>query len=296
MFLTVDRNHQLYIERHGNVNGPSFLFLHGGPGLGCTARDLEFFDLNQCNVILMDQRGCGQSIAKNLLESNTSIDLVLDGKMVLDHFDIKKVHLFGGSWGSSLAVLFALNFPERTSSLILRGLFLASKMERRGFEQGEYSELNPSAWESLHAMFSNLPKDQVFDAYVNGILGESDISLLTKHFLGYGRNISDASFDLDEWWDTCDQDDMRKKALIMAHYSKHNFFLPDNYLWDSLHLLECKKVHLIHGVHDRITDIKFAKLFAEICPQCTLEYTEGGHFSFDPPNFDQLIKTIKMVL
>ncbi len=296
MYLEVDPNHQLYIEQHGNLQKPSFLFLHGGPGLACTENDLKFFDLDHCNVVLMDQRGCGRSKSKAPLLANTAMDLMMDCKAVLDYFEIEKAHVFGGSWGSCLAVLFALNFPERTDALILRGLFLGSKMERRGFEKGSLANKYPEAWSLFHSLFPRLKKEEVFDAYVQRLLQGGDKKPYVKAFLAYGRNLSYLPFDEEEWWKNGDKELLCKKAEIMAHYTHHNFFLPDNFLWENLNILQGKKIMLIHGAKDRITYQNFAELMTLQISSCELILTEGGHFAFDPANQKALIQAVKKVL
>ena len=134
--LPVDARHEIYFEVHGNGQAKTVLFLHGGPGLGTSHRDLSFFDLNQTQVILLDQRGCGQSRPNGDLQNNTPTDLVEDINRLLDYLGLEKVVLFGGSWGSTLALLFAIAHPQREEGMVLRGVFLASREERHFFERG----------------------------------------------------------------------------------------------------------------------------------------------------------------
>lgn len=145
-YLKVDAIHSIYYEHRGNTNGPCFLFLHGGPGIGTSEQDYDFFDLQKTSVILMDQRGAGKSKPKASLESNTTQHILDDIEQLLKHLGQKTVYLFGGSWASVLAFLLAIEKPYLVKGMILRGLFTASSRERRYFEQGGTALFYPKVW------------------------------------------------------------------------------------------------------------------------------------------------------
>jgi proline iminopeptidase len=127
MYLDVGDVHSLYFEEYGNPKGIKILFLHGGPGLGFSDQDKAIFDSNKFQVIFIDQRGCGKSLPKGELVCNTTLYLVEDIDKVLDHLEIDSIVVFGGSWGATLAVLYAASSPNKVSKLILRGVFPATK-------------------------------------------------------------------------------------------------------------------------------------------------------------------------
>ena len=128
-FISVSGGHKLYYERFGNPNGKPVLFLHGGPGGGFGDKDKRFFDPKIWQVIFFDQRGAGRSTPFASIQNNTTDNLIEDINILLNKWSIKKVLLFGGSWGSTLALTFAITHPEKVSGMILRGIFLSTKKD-----------------------------------------------------------------------------------------------------------------------------------------------------------------------
>ena len=124
--LNVGDNHTLYIETIGHPDLYPILFIHGGPGYGFFPQDKRFFDPEKHFVILYDQRGCGRSTPYGEVDNNTTQDLLKDINIILDHFGFNKITIFGGSWGSTLALLFAIQHPDRIEKMILRGIFSAT--------------------------------------------------------------------------------------------------------------------------------------------------------------------------
>ncbi len=122
--LPVSPLHTLYYEQCGNPRGKPVVFLHGGPGAGCNAKCRQFFDPAAYRIVLFDQRGCGRSTPHAELRENTTWDLVADIERLREHLKIERWQVFGGSWGSTLALAYAETHPERVSELVLRGIFM----------------------------------------------------------------------------------------------------------------------------------------------------------------------------
>ena len=122
--IKVSDIHELYLDESGNPHGIPVLFVHGGPGGACDASSRRFYDPQVFRIIIFDQRGCGRSIPHGSLDENTTDHLISDIEKVREHLEIDKWILFGGSWGSTLSLLYAQAYPERVSALILRGIFL----------------------------------------------------------------------------------------------------------------------------------------------------------------------------
>lgn len=144
--LSVSDGHQIYFEESGNPNGKPVLFVHGGPGGGTDAKYRRFFNPDVYRIILFDQRGCGQSLPYASLDHNTTWDLVADMEAIRKHFGIEKWMLFGGSWGSTLAIAYAETHPERVTELVLRGIFLGRKQELDWLYQSGASTVFPEFW------------------------------------------------------------------------------------------------------------------------------------------------------
>ena len=154
--LNVSKKHSIYYEECGNPEGYPVVFLHGGPGSGCNPTQRRFFDPNFYRIILLDQRGCGRSTPAGFIEENNTDALVNDIDALKQHLHIDKWLVFGGSWGSTLALAYALEYPDSVTGLILRGIFLSRVSELDWF-LGEVKRFYPEPWEKL---LSFLPSEQ----------------------------------------------------------------------------------------------------------------------------------------
>ena len=145
--LKVTKLHTLHYEEYGNPQGRPLVFLHGGPGGGIQPGHRRYFDPRKWRVVLFDQRGCGRSTPHAELRENTTWDLVADIEKLRAHFSIERWVVFGGSWGSTLALAYAQTHPERCRALVLRGIFMLRRGELEWFYQAGASQLFPDAWE-----------------------------------------------------------------------------------------------------------------------------------------------------
>lgn len=169
--LKVDDLHEIYYEICGNPNGEPVVFLHGGPGSGCNPTQRRFFDPTHYKIILIDQRGCGRSQPQGAVTQNTTDDLVADINQIREALNIKQWHVFGGSWGSTLALAYTLAFPQHITSLVLRGIFLSRPSELNWF-LGDVAHFYPEVW---HVLTSYLPAEErqnVLGAYGKRIFNE----------------------------------------------------------------------------------------------------------------------------
>jgi proline iminopeptidase len=163
--LKVSELHTLYFEEVGNPKGRKVVFLHGGPGGGLDPTYRRYFDPARWHVVLFDQRGCGRSTPHAELRENTTWDLVADIERLRDHLGIDRWVVFGGSWGSTLALAYAETHPERCLGLILRGIFLLRRKELLWFYQEGASWLFPDAWEEYLAPIPEAERDDLMTAY-----------------------------------------------------------------------------------------------------------------------------------
>ena len=160
--LRVSQLHELYYEESGNPEGRPVVFLHGGPGGGTNPQMRRFFDPGRYRIVLYDQRGCGKSTPHASLEQNTTWDLVEDTEKLRMHLGIERWQVFGGSWGSTLALAYAQRHPERVSELVLRGIFLLRRSELEWFYQNSEgaASLFPDLWEQFIAP---IPEEERYD-------------------------------------------------------------------------------------------------------------------------------------
>ncbi len=164
-YLAVSDRHRLYLELVGNPSGRPVVFLHGGPGGGINPTYRQFFDPQHWLIVLFDQRGCGQSLPYAELEDNTTWALVGDIEKIRVHLGIEQWTVFGGSWGSTLALAYAQTHPDRCCSLILRGIFTLRQREIRWFYQEGASYLYPDAWEEYLAPIPEAERGDLVTAY-----------------------------------------------------------------------------------------------------------------------------------
>ena len=163
--LRVSPVHEIYFEESGNPSGKPVIFLHGGPGGGSDPKQRRFFHPEKYRIVNFDQRGCGKSTPYASLEANTTWDLVADIEKIREHLGIERWQVFGGSWGSTLALAYAQTHPERVTELVLRGIFLLRKQEIDWFYQRGASVLYPDAWEPYLAHIPEAERSDLLSAY-----------------------------------------------------------------------------------------------------------------------------------
>jgi proline iminopeptidase len=164
-FLQVSTLHRIYYEECGNAQGQPVVFLHGGPGGGLVPLYRQMFDPQRYRIVLFDQRGCGQSTPHAELQENTTWDLVSDIETIRQHLGIDRWVVFGGSWGSTLALAYAQTHPDRCKGLILRGIFLLRQQEIDWFYQSGASNIFPDAWEGYLAPIPVAERGDLVRAY-----------------------------------------------------------------------------------------------------------------------------------
>ena len=157
--------HEIYYEQSGNPKGKPAIFLHGGPGAGAGSLPRRFFNPKKYRIILFDQRGCGKSKPHACLEENTTWDLVDDIESIRQELEIEKWLVFGGSWGSTLALAYAQSYPARVSELVLRGIFMLREKELQWFYQYGASEIYPEAWQGFLEQIQEQERSNLIEAY-----------------------------------------------------------------------------------------------------------------------------------
>lgn len=287
----IKRNgHEIYVQRHGPFSDRAIIFLHGGPGIGFSEKDKNFFNFKEQQVILFDQRGSGRSKPSGHLENNTSLDLLEDIDAILDLYEIKKAYLFGGSWGSTLALLYAIHRPEMVDSIFLRGLFCASMEERSFFEEGGTEKLYPEAWQRLRSLANGADNKDVMSFFFEKILlgTENERKKYSFALERYGLETSGQNLSSEEISEKPEGMDPVSASRIFAHYSKNKFFIEDQFIWDNLKKVQMIPMFLVHGKRDHITTIEFAHRFEKFSKNFKLLETEGGHSGHDAENFEAM--------
>jgi proline iminopeptidase len=258
--FSVDEMHSLYVEEAGNSKGIPALFLHGGPGAGCEPYHRRFFDPERYRVILFDQRGAGRSTPHASLENNTTWDLVADIEKLREHLGIEKWLVFGGSWGSTLALAYAQTHPERVSGMVLRGIFLCRPQEIHWFYQRGANRLFPDYWEDFAEPIAPDQRDDMLSAYYSVLTSDDELRRLAAAkawSVWEGRTatlLPDAS--------VAAHFGQSRVALSMAriecHYFMNNAFLEPNQLLQNADRLSGIPGVIVHGRYDVICPLENA--------------------------------------
>lgn len=290
--MAVGDGHILHVEECGPVDGLPVLFLHGGPGSGCTAAQRRLFDPERYRVVMIDQRGAGRSLPSGELEANTTLDLVSDLDYVREALGINDWIVFGGSWGSLLGMAYAQIFPESVSGLVLRGIFLGSREEIEHYVRGE-NGVPPEAWEGLVAALSDDELRDPLRAFARRILG-ADAKVAqqaTRAWLNYERAlIGDAP--LAEAPDTAQM----AKARIQMHYLTHDCFLVPGQVLAGIDLIRHIPAVIVQGMADPVCPPPAAELIRHAWPEATWVPVAGaGHGALSPPIARACIKALGWV-
>lgn len=244
--LKVTDLHTIYVEEVGNPEGLPVIFVHGGPGGGIEDKHRQYFDPKIWRIVLFDQRGCGRSTPFGSLKENTTFDLVGDMEKIRARLKIDRWHVFGGSWGSTLSLTYAITHPQRVQSLVLRGVFLVRKKEINWFYQHGASIFYPEEWEKFLAPIPKSERHELVAAY-HRRLNSNDPKVVNEAARAWSRwegSTSKLKKDVAMIESFSSENFAYAFARIENHYFYHNaFFETDNWILDNV-----KKINNIPGV------------------------------------------------
>lgn len=298
----VSNEHILHVEEAGNSNGIPVLFLHGGPGAGINANFQWAFDLEQYRIIGFDQRGCGHSQPFGELEHNTTTDLIEDIEALRQHLNISTWHVFGGSWGATLALCYAIAHPEAVTRLILRGIFLARQQDFDWFLEpnGGAAQVFPDAYINFSKY---IPSDserskQISQAYYE--LFSSNDETVSKNALSAWFNwegaISKLIPDEQQSSNTASNQQVKSLALLECHYLKHQCFIPENYILNNANKIVNIPTHIVHGRYDMVCQVSAAYQLHKALPGSELYIiNDAGHSASEPGIKSKLIEIMDVL-
>lgn len=278
--LQVDQLHTLYIEESGNPNGIPVLFVHGGPGGGTSSTHRQFFNPAEYRIILFDQRGCGQSLPHACLTNNTTADLIEDIEKIRCHLKIDKWTLFGGSWGSTLSLLYAQSYPERLLALILRGIFLCRKEDVKWFYQQGANRFFPEYWADFIAPIKAENRHDMIRAYYDILTNHDEVARMRAAeawSIWEGRTATlKTNQNLVEHF--ADPHHALAMARIECHYFVNEAFIEPNQILNNTAVIQSIPTTIIHGRYDMICPVNQAFLLAENLPNAELIIgSQAGH-------------------
>jgi proline iminopeptidase len=284
--LRVSDLHDLYFEECGNPDGTPLVFLHGGPGAGCDALHRRLFDPGKWRIVLFDQRGCGRSRPHAELRENTTWDLVADIERLRRHLGIDAWLVFGGSWGSTLALAYAETHPGRVRALVLRGIFMLRRQELLWFYQHGASEIFPDAWDDYLAPIPPRERGDLMRAYYKRLTSpdrrvrRAAARAWSVWEARTSRLLTDAAL-VDKFGASRYADAF---ARIEAHYFVHGgFFARDDQLLRGVRRIRHLPGVIVQGRYDLVCPLRSAWDLHRAWPEAKLIVVpDAGHAVSEP--------------
>ncbi len=289
--LKVSDLHTIYYEECGNPEGVPVVFLHGGPGSGCNPTQRRFFDPQHYRVILLDQRGCGRSTPQGEVRENTTDDLVADIEALRNYLGIARWHVFGGSWGSTLALAYAVKYVDRLISLVLRGIFLSRASELSWF-LGGVQGFYPEVWHNLISYLPENERDDVLSAYSKRIFSadaqvnvpaaiqwnafESSIMRL-KPSEASANSAPKTAEELQK-----EQPTEVARARVQIHYIQHQCFIDGDAILKSATMLNKIPTVIVQGRYDMVCPPQTAWDLSRAMPDAEfVMVADAGHSAME---------------
>ncbi len=292
--LAVTPPHILYVEESGNPNGIPVLFVHGGPGGGCSPKARCFFNPQRYRIILFDQRGCGHSEPHACLSDNTTQALVEDMEAIRKHLGIDRWVLFGGSWGSTLSLAYAQTHPQQVLGMVLRGIFLCRQQELDWFyNAGGANRIFPDYWQDFADEVELQAGEDYIHAYHRVLHGGNELASMAaaKAWSLWEARCSTLrpNHDLEEHMAEA------HTAVAMAHIENHYFvndsFLRANPLLENMETVAEIPGIIVHGRYDMVCPLENAVELHRRWPASELHIIrDAGHSAFEASNADALVK------
>ena len=291
--LAVDDVHELYVEESGDPDGIPVLFIHGGPGAGCDKNSRRFFDPERYRIIAFDQRGAGRSTPHAELNNNTTQHLIADVEAIRHYFNIEQWVLFGGSWGSTLSLLYAQAYPERVLGMILRGIFLCREQDLQWFYQHGASLIFPDYWEDFIAPIDVSQRNDFISAYYKLLTSGNELARMgaAKAWSLWEARCA----TLRPSQDVVAHFSGPHRALAMARIEAH-YFVSDSFIQPNQILTDAAKLAgipsiIVHGRYDMICPLDNAVALHKAWPDSQLNIIrDAGHSASEPSIADALVR------
>ena len=292
--LKVSDLHTLYYEQSGNPNGKPVVFLHGGPGGGTNPKCRRFFDPAVYRIVLFDQRGCGKSTPHAELTDNTTWHLVNDIERVRTQLGIDRWQVFGGSWGSTLALAYAQTHPDRVTELVLRGIFMLRRSELEWFYQKGCDVLYPDAWESFLHAIPEAERGDLMSAYHRRLISvDPQVRVNAARAWSVWEGATSYLWQDTSHIESSAEDEFALAfARIECHYFVHGgFFEHDDQLLRNVDRIRKIPAVIVQGRYDVVCPMRSAWDLHRAWPEADLRIVQdAGHSAFEPGNISELVE------
>ena len=278
--------HTLHVQQVGNPNGRPVLYVHGGPGAGCAAKARRIFNPQYYRLIMIDQRGAGRSTPHGELKDNTTANLINDFEQIREHFDIEQWLLFGGSWGSTLSLLYAQAHPDRITGLILRGIFLGTSRDHAWwFGDSGLRNIYPDAWQRL---ISNIPESEHHNLLktIYQRISSDDLDSRRKmadEFTAYELAASKLIVEQGDIDAELGTDFSYGLGSLECHYFANKLFIEEDQILNNMAKIQHLPATIIHGRYDMVCPLKGAWDLHQKWPGSTLNIIPDAGHSWEEP-------------
>ena len=303
--LEQEDGHFIYFEQSGNIKGQPVIFLHGGPGSGCNENHRRYFNPDKYRIIIFDQRGCHRSKPNGCVENNSTKDILNDIESIRNKLNIEKLILFGGSWGATLALLYAEIYPQHVSGMILRGIFLARQCDFDWFANGEENGVNrifPDYWHEYLANFDGNEINDRLGTLHDRVFSENRAFQLeaAKTWALWAGRVATHSLNLNEAYelelnDEHDEEKLINEVKIEMHYAINRYFINENQILDNILKIPDVPVYIVHGRKDLTclpeSSWSVHRALVNLNPANSkfVIVSEAGHLASEPAMIDALI-------
>lgn len=289
--LETDSIHRVYVEQSGNAAGIPVIFLHGGPCSGTKPDHRCFFDPVRYHIILLDQRGCGQSLPFGEIEANTTQDLLEDMEHIRRHLRIEQWLLFGGSWGGTLALLYAQCYPQHVSGMILRGVFLARQADMEWFLHAGVNRIYPQRWQHLLDSINAQSSDDVLARICAAVFGDDPVlaKQATQQWQLWGGQVALGNeFQADP--EQVVDDRAVKQVQMELHFARNAYFIAENQILRNSDKLPAVPTVIIHGQNDLTCPLEAGWQLHQALPDAEyIVLPNSGHVARGEEMIDALV-------
>jgi len=298
-FLKTKSQHRVYVEQSGNPQGIPVIFLHGGPCSGTRPGHRQFFNPEKYHIILMDQRGCGQSLPFGEIEHNTTQDLIDDMEQIRKQLAIKQWLLFSGSWGSTLALLYAQQHTVCVLGMIIRGVFLARQKDLDWFAQEGVGRIYPEKWaDLLHSIPESGRQDWVKGLY-DTVFGGDEITQrrASRAWIVWGGQVA-----LMQDYQAPDKpvhvsDKMVKQVQMEVHYALNKYFISENQIIENCTVIQDIPTIIVHGRQDLVCPMEAGVCLHKALPKAEyIVLPNAGHIASGDEMIDALVDAMDRII
>lgn len=293
-WLAVAGEHELYLEQSGNRKGIPVIYLHGGPGGGAAKDYRRYFDPQKYRIILYDQRGCGRSMPSPSTKHNTTDDLIEDLERIREHLDIKQWLVTGGSWGTTLALVYGIKHAKRVLGFILRGVFLGSQREYDWlYQPGGAQRFYPEYYREFVQQLPERYRKQPLQGYHKVLSSDNEIAVISasKAWYLWELRLSTIEHHQINMAHVADAHQALCMAKISSHYFTQSSFLSENYILNNLTHIEDLPGIILHGRYDMVCQLSVADCLARRWKNAQLQVLPyAGHSGFESQTIDAFCK------